>query len=349
MLFFPRLILLDWDDDRVRTIFNNWDTCYFQFQKIKFKPFRGEDKSLRRALFRENGWLITSGREEVLPDLRESGGCSLQPAPIHSLCKTVIRKLKDADQILSKPIPSKLWDEVCFQQELLTAKKESLKVRLLKELRSLGNLHSSMAACDELNGRLYAAHRITLKKGVRCLRAKGVRHLYHLTHKNNISSILNNGILSREMLLEIEREFKDISDWGIQRKRNDLHGFVPLFFMPKNPMAYYLISGIGYSRDNLYFVPVDLDALTIGGALCSSRNAAVSGCTPKEFPLSLQSFDWKTIFGPDRHRSTFQEKYEYDQWKEIRMAECLIPDKVKPEYLGTPIPFRKFNYQALEA
>ena len=65
--------------------------------------------------------------------------------------------------------------------------------------------------------------------------------LFHLSHKDNFISILNEGILSKNELHRKKINYHDISFSSVQRRRNitipikkteeyDLHEFVPFFY-----------------------------------------------------------------------------------------------------------------------
>lgn len=70
---------------------------------------------------------------------------------------------------------------------------------------------------------------------------------YHMTHKNNLTGILQHGILSHaDVLVRDDVLATDISDAGAQRWRDReepanhraIHDYAPLYINPKNPMLF---------------------------------------------------------------------------------------------------------------
>src|SRR5690625_285750 len=73
-----------------------------------------------------------------------------------------------------------------------------------------------------------------------------IDYLYHITHKDNLNNILQNGLESHNVARERHMIKVDIADNVVndRRKRKELiynrslHDYVPLYFNPKNPMLY---------------------------------------------------------------------------------------------------------------
>jgi hypothetical protein len=77
----------------------------------------------------------------------------------------------------------------------------------------------------------------------------GFRNLYYMIYFKNLSSILQNGILSRNEVIRREISFEDVSNKSVQEKRHDkvdeiyhrpIHEYVPLYYLSKTPMLYSL-------------------------------------------------------------------------------------------------------------
>lgn len=62
-----------------------------------------------------------------------------------------------------------------------------------------------------------------------------IRHLYNITSLRNIESIAAHGILCHDRAVSIAHD--DISDPGVQGRRDDLHQFASLYFNPRNAMV----------------------------------------------------------------------------------------------------------------
>jgi prepilin-type processing-associated H-X9-DG protein len=78
--------------------------------------------------------------------------------------------------------------------------------------------------------------------------------LYHITHIDNIISILqSNGLLANSRLQQERTQFRDISYENIQGRRATktvpcgvggvLHDYVPFYFAPRSPMLYTIHKG----------------------------------------------------------------------------------------------------------
>lgn len=79
----------------------------------------------------------------------------------------------------------------------------------------------------------------------------GSQLLYHITHINNLSSIIKQGGLQSHITIQQQGiKYKDVANQDIQSRRNRtkiplgpggiLHDYVPFYFAPRSPMLYYL-------------------------------------------------------------------------------------------------------------
>lgn len=78
-------------------------------------------------------------------------------------------------------------------------------------------------------------------------------HICHMTHVNNLPSIISvGGLLSHTHIRENSIGYTDISLQSVQDKRSKrvpcaeggtLHDYVPFYFHPKNPMQYTIMKG----------------------------------------------------------------------------------------------------------
>ena len=172
-----------------------------------------------------------------------------------------------------------------------------------------------------------------------------IKSLYYITHKNNVLSILDRGILSREsieakgvqctsMFKRKTEESKDIRQRGKITPKNDgethLH-YANLFFQPRNPMMYRAILEIG--KENLAVIEVANTALDGPGVLIADGNAAdeLTQFYPPHHGLKKLQRQWKVI----------QNGWwkQCDGSKRKTMAECLVPACVKPEYIRSVIVY----------
>ena len=155
-------------------------------------------------------------------------------------------------------------------------------------------------------------------------------YLYYITHKQNIESILENGILNFYDANKLNSSHIDISHPEVQSKREKveehysrkIHDYAPLYFNPKNPMSRLRWNDF---KNALCFLQVSVSALAEGEFLISDGNAA-SQVT--KFYKSLDQLDllpWDVI----------QAEYwnDHDDGSRKRCAEVLIYPKIKPEHI----------------
>ncbi len=160
-----------------------------------------------------------------------------------------------------------------------------------------------------------------------------VKGLYYITHVNNLPSIATNGILAHRRVLESKIPFTPIYDADIvsNRERKQVSGdktlwdFANMYFQPRNPMLYRVLRE--KDRADIVVVAMQPGVLSLRGALVTTGNAASS---------DTEIFD-----------SQEGQKYVFENWKVITsdwwnsvdgskrkiMAECLVPDRVPPEYI----------------
>lgn len=100
--------------------------------------------------------------------------------------------------------------------------------------------------------------------------------IYHITHVNNLTSILKSGgLLSNSKLRHNQVNYTDIAHEGIQdqraRKRvpccagGVLHDYVPFYFAPRSPMLYAIHKGFvkGYDQGQKPVIHLVFDAEAI--------------------------------------------------------------------------------------
>ena len=169
------------------------------------------------------------------------------------------------------------------------------------------------------------------------------KSLYYITHIDNLPSIFKHGILSHESV-EVENvqgismfNRKADKKENIKRKsrivpelckKNLLH-YANLFFQPRNPMMYRAISENG--AEKLAILEIDNTILGGSGVVITDGNAtnettqfyfpAVGKKIPQQLWTIIKNEWWK----------------ECDGSKRKIMAECLVPDRVKSEYIRSVI------------
>lgn len=158
------------------------------------------------------------------------------------------------------------------------------------------------------------------------------RYLFYITHIDNIPSMLNDGILSHNSIIENNVSYTPIYDKSIvsSRKEKQVEGkslwhFANLYFQPRNPMLYRVT--MEKSVESIAIVAVNKKILETTGAHISDGNAA-SG--PTKF---YSNVNFKIIEKQIRKMTELQWWFEHDSTKRQIMAECLVPEKIPPEYI----------------
>ena len=159
----------------------------------------------------------------------------------------------------------------------------------------------------------------------------GIECLYHLTHINNLPSILANGLLSHNLAYtHYQNKITDISQQEVNARRKfkkpfavkkcSLHDYVPTYFNSRNPMS-YLLHHRGMTND-LVLLKINPDLLLQEDSLFTDGNASCNNTTFFQDLNDLDKIDW----------SCLNDKVwcHYDDGKRRRCAEALIPDLITP-------------------
>ncbi|MCD6283216.1 DUF4433 domain-containing protein [bacterium] len=165
----------------------------------------------------------------------------------------------------------------------------------------------------------------------------GVERLYHITAMQNIRTILQHGLLSRELATEMGLIRVDIANQDVIRKRRGIHPgwklpkcadenrsllhYVPLFFARSNtPMEYVVVRDGMPSQDIVRF---ELDAIRVfrlDGVIFTDGNAASNATSFFTNLKDLEQLDWNVI----KYRSTCTSQKS----KRLKTAEVLVPDRL---------------------
>ena len=171
----------------------------------------------------------------------------------------------------------------------------------------------------------------------------GVYSLFHATHIENLSSILNDGIYSRNRLIEMRKSFSDVSNQNIQKRRGNwgLHSYVPLLLNPTCP----------FIRRVVYENPGNIVVLSVNPAIASKPESKFSLNNASSYDSILidikdkekmSAVDWKRIF-KKYHGNTDEKK--------LVCSEVLIKDHIPFEYIDyiiIPSSLKKLLFSSLE-
>lgn len=154
--------------------------------------------------------------------------------------------------------------------------------------------------------------------------------LWHLTHVNNITNILQHGILNHYEARGRKTDLIDISDPEAQkwRERRDpyynrrVHDYAPLYINPRNPMLYVR----KHLQNELCLIEVSLATLIEGNYLLTDGNAASRDTLFFNSMNDFASLPWDVL----------SSNYwgDFPDGKRKRCAEALIYPRVEPKHLG---------------
>ena len=165
-----------------------------------------------------------------------------------------------------------------------------------------------------------------------------IGYLYHLTSVDNLRSIIENGLLShncahRQGYVSMDISLKEVND----RRRfksvygRPLHGYVPLYFNPRNPMLAYRRA----MQDSIAILCLDKSLLFQDETVFADGNAANNATAFYRDLQDLDKLDWQCINSPrnnwhiieDGRRVTLVEN------RRKRCAEVLIPDIISAQFI----------------
>jgi O-acetyl-ADP-ribose deacetylase (regulator of RNase III) len=155
--------------------------------------------------------------------------------------------------------------------------------------------------------------------------------VYYLTHKDNLPSILSRGILSRQLVEKENVQRTPIGDGQIIDRRRgkispdgkSLPYYVNLFFQPRNPMLYRVLRERRSST--IVIIKLRQDLLHEPDVLLVDGNAAHS--------VSTISTPSPKVLGKIRETRNLEYWRDDDGTKRKIMAECLVPERVSPEFI----------------
>ncbi|WP_232060076.1 DUF4433 domain-containing protein [Athalassotoga saccharophila] len=162
------------------------------------------------------------------------------------------------------------------------------------------------------------------------LKVEGIESVYHMTDENNVSLIVKHGLLSRNLMNKAKIRFNDISDQGIQQRRESkrLHDYASTYLNPRNAMLYRILKEgkkvviIEFDTD---FVmekrPEDVFISNLNAAKNNAGIEMLSNVRIKEF------LDMDKVFARSWHDSTD------DEIKGVMQSEILVRNIIEPKWI----------------
>lgn len=152
----------------------------------------------------------------------------------------------------------------------------------------------------------------------------GVSSLYHMTHKENLQNILQNGLLSHS---EAHRGLlqNDIADSEVNNRRGrkepiynrSIHDYVPLYFNPKNPMLFKRRE----IQNDILILVIDRKVLLEPNTIFTDGNAASKSTKFFASIPQCSQLNWQCING--------EYWNDYNDGKRIKCAEVLVFPKIQ--------------------
>ncbi len=158
------------------------------------------------------------------------------------------------------------------------------------------------------------------------LNIHGVDYLFHMTHIDNLQSILDQGLYAHNN----KYQKVDISDCEVNSRRSreepiyhkSIHSYVPFYFNPKNNM----LSKRRNIQDDIVILILKRELIFSKGALFTDGNASSDATGFSSDIKDLKKLDWECIYTPGYYSG-------YRDGGRKRMAEVLVPDYVNPKYI----------------
>ncbi|PIC63460.1 hypothetical protein CSV79_11740 [Sporosarcina sp. P13] len=174
--------------------------------------------------------------------------------------------------------------------------------------------------------------------------------LYHMTHINNIPSIVkSNGLYSHSLIHKKSVSYQDVANIDIQDKRGqkivpispggNLHDYVPFYFAPRSPMLYAIVNG-GISQEEIvYFMTNTQNVHRDENNYVFTDSHAIMRLTNFYSNLQdLDQIDWDIMQSKYWH-----DHIDYPNRKMKRQAEFLIYNQLS---MSSCIGFAVYNKEA---
>ena len=163
-----------------------------------------------------------------------------------------------------------------------------------------------------------------------------VRWLYYLAHIDNLSLLLERGILSQKIRSEENIQYAQIADSNIVGRRRDkqtpdgksLWDYANLFFQPRNPMLFRVIDEKG--AQNIVVFRVANTVFREQGVFIADGIAA--NYQTRFYRLSEGIEMFQTHQGIIQSDSWISWNHDPDLRRKL-MAECLVPNRVDPKHI----------------
>lgn len=159
------------------------------------------------------------------------------------------------------------------------------------------------------------------------MRIKEQSILYHLTHIDNLESIMENGLLSRNDVNNLSHSFVDVADSEILEKRNQnkLDDYVLFHFYPNS--AFDTAVKEEYGAENFVYIAIYRNFAKDNGFKIIPRHPLHGEFELYDYEEGFEEIDWE-LFETKMEDIPADEKVEA---KLTKMAECISIETVSPD------------------
>lgn len=159
------------------------------------------------------------------------------------------------------------------------------------------------------------------------MKIKDEKLLYHLTHIDNLDSIIENGLLSRNQVIQRGMLNQDIANPDIleSRQLNHLDDYVLFHFYPNT--AFDNAVRYKYGAENFVYIAVYRSYAEYSNFKIIPRHPLNGEFELCDYNEGMNRIDWETM---ERRMDDIAPSAQ-DYAKEVKMAECISSDSIFPQ------------------
>lgn len=151
--------------------------------------------------------------------------------------------------------------------------------------------------------------------------------LYHLTHIDNLESIMENGLLSRNDALKLNQSFVDVADPDILKKRklNRLDDYVLFHFYPNS--AFDTAVKEKFGSENFVYIAIYKEFAKDNGFKVIPIHPLHGDFEIYDYEEGFEKINWELFEKKMQDISPLQRT----DARLTKMAECISIDRVNPD------------------
>ncbi len=176
-----------------------------------------------------------------------------------------------------------------------------------------------------------------------------IKELHNIMPIKNIPTVMEHGILSHNLRKKLKISNHSIAMTDVQNRRKKkivkdgrpLHDYANLYFDAHNPM----LSRVRDDNKIICVLRISQEVLNLPEVVITDQNAATDLVAFYPYPEGLKKLDFSLIYDAfwlHHDNPMLQERH-----KQIKCAEVLVPDCVKPQYLIGAYVYNKTAEKAL--